>query len=73
MKPRPRHELNLGELRALIGKVSEKDAPKIAALLDLATTRKLNETAARHGVTAQGLMKWRRQYTAGKIPATVTL
>ncbi len=71
-KPRPRHDLNLDELRGLVGHVADKYAPRIAALIDLATTKKLNETAAAHGVTPQGLAKWRRQYLAGKWPGTAS-
>lgn len=73
LKPRPRHELNAAELRGIIGNVSEKYAPRIEALLDLATSKKLNETAAAHGITPQGLAKWRREYLAGKWPVTVSL
>lgn len=73
MKPRPRHHLDPAELRALVGKVAEKYEPRIAALLDLVESKKLNETAAAHGITPQGLAKWRRDYLAGKWPGTVSL
>lgn len=73
MKPRPRHELNADELRGLVGNVGEKYAPRIKALIDLATSKKLNSTAAAHGVTAQGLAKWRREYLAGKWPKSVII
>lgn len=73
LKPRTRHELDAEELRALVGNVAEKYAPRITALIDLATTKKLNETAAAHGITPQGLAKWRREYLAGKWPLTVSL
>ena len=73
MKPRHRHKLNADELRGLVGNVSEKYAPRIAALIDLAASKKLNETAAAHDITPQGLAKWRREYLAGKWPVTVSL
>lgn len=73
LKPRPRHELDAAELRGLIGNVSEKYAPRIKALIRLAETGKLNETAAAHGITPQWLAKWRREYLAGKWPGTVSL
>lgn len=69
LKPRPVHVLDADELRGLT--VGEKYAPRIAALLDLATSKKLNETAAAHGITPQGLAKWRRDYLAGKWPVTI--
>lgn len=68
MKPRPRHELGIEQLEKLVGNVSTKYVPRINALIELATSKKLNETAAIHGVTAQGLAKWRREYLAGKWP-----
>lgn len=73
LKPRPVHVLNVGELRGMVGHVGQKYAPRIAALIDLATSKKLNETAAAHGITPQGLAKWRREYLAGKWPVTVSL
>ena len=73
MKPRPRHELDADELRGLVGRVSQKYTPRIAGLLDLANSKKLNATAAAHGITPQGLAKWRREYLAGKWPVTVSL
>lgn len=73
IKPRPVHVLDLGELRALVGHVGEKYAPRIAALIDLATSKKLNETAAAHNLTPQGLAKWRREYLAGKWPVSIIL
>jgi transposase len=73
LKPRPQHRLDPAELRALIGHVSEKYEPRIAALLDLAESKRLNETAAAHGITPQGLAKWRRDYLAGKWPGTVSV
>lgn len=68
LKPRPVHVLDADELRGLV--IGEKYAPRIAALLDLAESNKLNETAAAHGITPQGLAKWRRDYLAGKWPVT---
>lgn len=73
IKPRPHHVLDVDELRGMVGSVSEKYAPRIAALIDLSTSKKLNETAAAHGITPQGLAKWRREYLAGKWPLTVSL
>ena len=73
LKPRPVHVLDADELRGLVGSVSHKYAPRIAALLDLADSKKLNETAAAHGITPQGLAKWRREYLAGKWPGTVSV
>lgn len=73
IKPRPRHKLDADELRGLVGKVAEKYAPRIAALIDLTTSGKLNTTAAAHGITPQGLAKWRREYLVGKWPVTVSL
>lgn len=73
LKPRPVHALDVDELRGMVGHVSEKHAPRIAALIDLATTGHLNETAAAHGITPQGLAKWRRDYLAGKWPGTVSI
>lgn len=73
MKPRPKHELDADELRGLVGHVAEKYSPRIMGLIDLATTGKLNETAAAHGITPQGLAKWRREYLAGKWPVSVSL
>lgn len=73
LRSRPRHHLDIGELQAIAGNVEKKYAPRIAALLDLATSKKLNETAAAHGVTPQGLAKWRREYLAGKWPLTLSL
>lgn len=73
LKPRPVHILDLAELRGMVGSVSKKYAPRIAALIELATSKKLNKTAAAHGITPQGLAKWRREYLAGKWPVTVSL
>jgi transposase-like protein len=65
MKPRPKHVLDIAELRARLEKGEDH---RIRALLDLAQSGgKLNKTAAAHGVTPQGLAKWRRQYITGKI------
>lgn len=72
LKPRPVHILDVDELRGLVGVVAEKFAPRIAALIDLATSKQLNETAIAHGVTPQGLMKWRRDFIAGKWPVTIS-
>ncbi len=72
LKPRPVHVLDLDELSGMVGMVAEKYERRIAALLDLATTGHLNETAAAHGVTPQGLAKWRRDYLAGKWPVTIS-
>ena len=68
MKPRPRHELDIEQLEKLVGNVSAKYVTRINALLELAKTKKLNETAAVHGVTAQGLAKWRREFLARRWP-----
>lgn len=73
LKPRPKHELDADELRGLIGNVAEKYEPRIEALIKLASSGKLNETAAAYGITPQGLAKWRREYLAGKWPGTVSL
>jgi len=73
LKPRPVHVLDADELRGLVGSVSDKYAPRIAALLDLAESKKLKETATLHDITPQGLAKWRREYLAGKWPDTVSL
>lgn len=70
LKPRPVHVLDADELRGMA--VGEKYAPRIAALIDLAESGRLNETAAAHGVTPQGLAKWRREYLAGKWPGTIS-
>ena len=72
MKPRPVHVLDIDELRGMVGTVAEKYAPRIAALIDLAESGRLNETAAAHGMTPQGLAKWRRDYLAGKWPVTIS-
>lgn len=71
LKPRPVHILDADELRGMVGHVGEKYAPRIAALLDLSQSKKLNETAAAHGMSPQGLAKWRREYLAGKWPVTI--
>lgn len=68
MKPRPRNEMSIEQLEKLVGNISQKYVPRINALIELARTKKLNETAAMYGVTAQGLAKWRREYLAGKWP-----
>lgn len=73
LKPRPVHILNADELQALSGHVEEKYEHRISALIDLAKSGQLNETAATHGVTPQGLAKWRREYLAGKWPVTVSI
>ena len=67
LKPRPVHRLNADKLRALVD-VPAKYAPRIAALIELSETGKLSETAAAHGITPQGLAKWRRDYMAAKWP-----
>lgn len=72
LRPRPVHHLDADELRALSG-YAEKYAPRVAALITLAETGKLKETAAAHGVTPQGLAKWRRDYLAGKWPGTLSI
>ncbi len=72
LKPRPVHVLDLEELRGIVGSVAEKYERRIAALIDLAQSGHLNETAAAHGVTPQGLAKWRREYLAGKWPGTIS-
>lgn len=72
LRPRPVHHLDAAELRALSG-YADKYAPRIAALIALAETGKLSETAAAHGVTPQGLAKWRRDYLAGKWPPTISI
>ena len=72
LKPRPIHLLNVDELLGMVGTVAEKYERRVAALLHLATTGHLNETAAAHGITPQGLMKWRRDFIAGKWPVTIS-
>lgn len=71
LKPRHIHVLDIEELQGMVGAVAEKYERRIVALLDLATTGHLNETAATHGVTPQGLAKWRRDFLAGKWPVTI--
>ena len=66
LRPRPRHHLDADELRAALKNAPAKYAPRIAALIDLAESNRLSETAARHGITPQGLAKWRRDYLTGK-------
>jgi len=66
LKPRQPRLLDLGALKTV--KPTLKYKGRIAALIDLAKTKKLNQTAARHGITPQGLAKWRRDYLAGKWP-----
>lgn len=66
LRPRPVHHLDAAKLRALAGSVSPKYERRIAALIDLAESCNLNETAATHGVTPQGLGKWRLDYLDGK-------
>lgn len=63
VKPRTKTKLDATELRSI---VSEKYARQISALIDLAVSRKTNETAEKHGVTPQGLLKWKREYLEGK-------
>jgi len=62
-KPRPSYELNKIQLEnSLLDAATEKEKKTLSALLDLSITGKLNETAQKHGVTAQALAKWRRLY-----------
>lgn len=64
MKPRPHHTLPLDELEALH---TANPADEItASLLDLARGAGLNETAAKWGITPQGLAKRRRVWLAEK-------
>lgn len=67
LKPRPVHNLDAAELRALKD-VQEKYARRIAALIRLAETGRLNETAAEFQITPQCLMGWRRNYEKRKWP-----
>lgn len=73
LRPRPRHNLDLNELQSISGNVAKKYQPRIAAIITLAKTGKLNETAAAHGITPQGLAKWRREYLAGKWPVSIIM
>lgn len=66
LKPRQAQQLDLVRLKKT--KTTLKYEGRIAALIDLAKTKKLNQTAAKHGITPQGLAKWRRDYLAGKWP-----
>lgn len=62
-KPRPKHELSVQDLREDIA--MEKDAAHkrvLESLLALAEGNSLRETAAKFGVTEQGLAKRRRKY-----------
>lgn len=63
VKPRKKTKLDVSELRAI---VSEKYATKVAALIDLAVSGKTNQTAEKHDITPQGLLKWKREYLEGK-------
>lgn len=65
MKPRPTYHLDEAEL--LARHEAEPDNEVIASLLDLARGMGLNDTAAKWGITPQGLAKRRRQYVAGQI------
>ena len=67
LKPRPVYNLDAAELRALKG-VPEKYARRIAALLRLAETGNLSQTAADFNISPQCLMGWRRGYKAGEWP-----
>lgn len=75
IKPRPKYLLNVDELKGLIGKVGNKEGAerRLSMLIDLAETGKLNETAAKHGITPQGLAKVRREFIEGKFPKTIIL
>lgn len=67
LKPRPKHELSLEQLTEALSSVDEKYRKRIEILLDLVNSGgKLNETAAKHSITPQGLAKIRREYLAGK-------
>lgn len=70
LKPRPKHELYLSELQVhLQSELSEKDAKRVQILIDLVESGgKLNDTAAAHSMTPQGLAKIRREYLAGNFP-----
>lgn len=73
LKPRQKHELNENEIHALLQQgVDGKSVRKLAALLELAHSKKLNHTAQNHDVTPQALMKWRRQFLKNEIPKTIT-
>ena len=71
LKPRVKHALDLTELRAHAARaLSDKDAKRIGILIDLEESGgKLNETAAQHSMTPQGVAKIRREYLAGNFPS----
>lgn len=64
LKPRTKHVLDVAELEDLL---KHQDDRRLRALLALAKTGHLNETAQAYGVTPQGLAKWRRQYLNGEL------
>lgn len=66
LKPRPKHELDPEQIQSDLRTYPQKYHRRLGALLDLATTNKLNQTAEKHGLTPQGLAKQRREYLAGK-------
>ena len=64
---REKYELDPERLQADLATCKPKYRPRILALIDLNRSGgKVAETAARHGVTSQCLMGWRRAYCAGK-------
>ena len=73
IKPMKKHTLDATELRKVLLGCGESDKPKIAALVQLAETKNTNETAAKHSVTPQGLLKWKRKYLSGELPLTLIL
>ena len=73
IRPIQRHNLDIQELRNLLPTVNASDNKKLLALIDLVESKQLNETATLHGITPQGLAKWRRQFLAGELPRTINL
>lgn len=63
MKPRPVHVLDLAELEARAFETPGDEV--ILSLLDLARGAGLNDTAAKWGISPQGLAKRRRKYLKG--------
>ena len=70
IKPIIKNAIDAEILRGYLQGSSENDKIKLTALIELAETKNTNQTAKNHQVTPQGLLKWKRNFLSGELPAS---
>ena len=70
LKPIEKKILDAAELISLLSGSGETDRAKLLALIELSESGNTKATAKNHKITPQGLLKWKRKYLAGEIPAS---